>query len=329
MLIILEGPDGAGKTTLADHLANQIMLNDTSIIGIQGSNRALEMPRHQVAVMHKGPPTQHPLDEYEVPLYAYRPGRQQHVICDRWHLGELIYPGFLNRKSLLDESTFWHIEMFLRTRGALLVHVDATDTELTARYLRNGDDLVDLPKIKAIGAAYHDALRVSTLPIVSANHASTAQILARAALEESIAAPLSRFTTYIGPRYPYLLLLGDTRNLKRKRLIDLPPLPLTPAFTTYPASSGHFLWSSLLANVSRDYLANVGVANACDVDDPDLLWETLGGPARVAMGAHAVMRVPQARGVPHPQWVRRFHHDRGAMYAHQLITGTEPKWKST
>src|ERR687897_2440373 len=82
LLVILEGPDGAGKSTLSRELA--------------ASLRAA-YPADSISEFHKGPPHHHPLVEYEQPLFHYRPGTGRHIICDRWHVGEAVYPEVLGR----------------------------------------------------------------------------------------------------------------------------------------------------------------------------------------------------------------------------------------
>src|SRR3982751_3015453 len=124
MLIILEGPDCAGKSTLASKLACEL---------------EKQFPSNTVTLLHKGPPEAHPLDEYEWPLLSYRPQRGQHIICDRWHWGESVYPTVLGRPSLLDDGIRFHIEMMLRSRGAVVVHVSAHDHVLEQCISRRGE----------------------------------------------------------------------------------------------------------------------------------------------------------------------------------------------
>src|SRR5580765_4211415 len=142
MLIIIEGPDGVGKTTLAESLAKELAESGD-----------------EVELLHRGPPKSHPLDEYVLPLLDYVPGLGRHVICDRWHWGEAVYPQVLDRTSLLDDPVFRYIEMFLRSRGALVVRPYASLELLTSRLLVRGDNLIGVDQLEEIRRGY---LRVSS-----------------------------------------------------------------------------------------------------------------------------------------------------------------------
>lgn len=118
MLILLEGTDRSGKTTLAQAIRARIE----------------ELyPNDQIQMLHAGPPQQHPVHEYITPLIHYAPGNQHHVICDRWHIGETVYPSVCQRSTQLTTSLYQEIETFLRSRGALLVHVHAHPDVLLQR----------------------------------------------------------------------------------------------------------------------------------------------------------------------------------------------------
>lgn len=102
MLIIIEGVDRTGKTTLAESLKNR--LNGADLYHCSAPDK------HTTAI-----------DEYVDPLCGYQPGSGRHVIYDRHWLGETVWPGIFGRPSIMTEADQLAIEAFLLTRGALLV----------------------------------------------------------------------------------------------------------------------------------------------------------------------------------------------------------------
>lgn len=90
-MIIVEGPDGAGKTTLARTLADRLGLD----------------------YVHKSAPTQPPIVEYWPP--------RREVVADRWHLGELVYGPLRRGHTDMDRWTFVGIEYALQAWGTVLV----------------------------------------------------------------------------------------------------------------------------------------------------------------------------------------------------------------
>lgn len=78
-ILIVEGADATGKTTFCKRYA--------SIYGARYLHA--EAPEHNDW-----------LDEYVLPLLHDQP-----IICDRWHLGELVWPEAFNRNSLFNNWT--------------------------------------------------------------------------------------------------------------------------------------------------------------------------------------------------------------------------------
>jgi hypothetical protein len=130
-----------------------------------------------------------------------------------------------------------------------------------------------------------------------------------ARVSEAESRDLSMFTTYVGPRWPKILVLGDVRHHVEN--VD----PRAPAFGPYPATSGHYLLTHM------QFMRNVGVANACDIDDWRVMITTLGAPNIVTLGvqAHKKLRDFPHGTAPHPQFIRRFHHRAGEAYG-EIIT---------
>jgi hypothetical protein len=142
---------------------------------------------------------------------------------------------------------------------------------------------------------------------------------------------LNEFTTYLGSSKPHTLLVGDVRHKHDPKTTTSP----FPAFVPFQGTSGHFLLKSLTSLTSRLWLHGVGVANACDVDNIMHLYDALRGPKLVALGKNARAKLIIAglkhSAVPHPQFVRRFHHAKYAEYGWLLYnaaqeTGDYSKW---
>src|SRR5262249_17605856 len=154
-------------------------------------------------------------DEYVLPLLDYRPDYDEHVICDRWHWGEWVYPRVLGRSSLMDEAVFWYVEAFLRSRGAYVVR-PTTALQKIERCLRvPGYHLIKPGQLGGLLAAYRVVGRQSTLRSCTVSPVTDRQlndVIASARVHEDRARALNEYVTYVGPPSPSYLLLGDVRN---------------------------------------------------------------------------------------------------------------------
>jgi hypothetical protein len=311
VLILVEGPDRAGKSTLVAKLASHL--------------RHPAGGSELVRVHHRGPPTAHPIVEYEQSLWTYRPGTGRHVICDRWHLGEVVYPRVLGRESLMDDPAWFHIELFLAARGALLVHVTGDPDQLATRVAIAGPKTSGIePKhVEQITTGFWDAFERSTLSWYQLTGPSTQDdvdaIVDLARRAERATSGLAGFVTYVGSPQPRALVVGDTRG---------DPTSDAPAFVPYRATSGHFLLRSL-----RDEATSLGFVNACDVDDFKTVWDAVDRPPVVALGKNAARNVAReiapVAELPHPQYVRRFQHGLADAYGRAIVdaigkTGRQP-----
>lgn len=326
MLIVVEGPDGVGKSTLVEKLAERLESHGT------------------VHVMKAGPPRDHPLDEYVLPLLGYRPtdGRT-HVICDRWHLGELVYPTVLDRPTRLSTPVFRYVEMFLAGRGAVVVHVTDSPADLERVLRDRGDDLVRPEQAALMVDLFHRAVGESSLPVLAVEARDSSPTIVQSVVSfalrpELVAARTSSFVTYVGAPHPRYLLVGDVRGVRRpgESLDDLARRHgLLPAFLPYENTCGEYLLRAVTSSLPKRgtprRLADVGLVNANDVDNLYGVWSGLGRPFVVPLGRKAEDTVrrtlpPYARtnvfaDVPHPQYWKRFHYSDHERYG-KMITGS-------
>lgn len=117
MLILIEGLDGTGKTTIARRLRDE----------------------NGFELIHKGPPTRPPYEEYTADLCDYEPGEGRNIVCDRWHLGELVYPLARHRSTDMTPDIFDQIDRFLVCKGAFLIYATASLEVIERNLLKRGE----------------------------------------------------------------------------------------------------------------------------------------------------------------------------------------------
>lgn len=338
-LIIVEGSSCSGKTTLAGKIVDRLRRAD---------------PDSHVTYLHCGPPVDHPLDEYVEPLLDYRPGTGRHVVCDRWSIGESVYPVLLDRPTQLTSAVRTYVELFLRSRGAVLVYCAQSYDHARDCALTRGDDRAEVARIHDALELFYGAVTSSLLPFtvedVTGEHETDAEHAV--AVERTIdrvidvadrfdrsARSLVPYVTYVGPSRPSLMLVGDRRGVDG----DPADWGLWPAFAPRPATSGDYLLTTLTSVGLRVpehgvQLGDVGLVNANDVDDVRSCWEALDRPAVVALGRNAertlhAIDVPHG-SVPHPQFFRRFFNSHKSEYARIIINAGQTQrdlggWRPT
>jgi broad-specificity NMP kinase len=118
MITIIEGVDGTGKTTYAKKLAAD----------------------NKLTYLHADKPTQKTwYEEYLNPI------KHQHMVLDRWHLGELVWPTIYGRKSLFDDDTFDLCNWTLSKLGTKLIVLTRNDDDIVNELLDRGEeDQVDI-----------------------------------------------------------------------------------------------------------------------------------------------------------------------------------------
>lgn len=321
VLVLLEGTDCAGKTQFAGRVVDALRAS---------------YPQDLVTYHHAGVPQEHPLEEYVEPLLDYRPGTGRHVVCDRWYLGEVVYPTVIGRASDMTPAVRWYVEAFLRSRGAVQVYCAASYGYLHDCGTARGDDHDELVRIlptqeafqrEVVASAVHWAIEdVTDEGQDASDHRRAAlRTVAFASHHASRTEALNPFATYVGPPRPRLLLVGDRRGTPAH---DLDEFGDWPAFVPTTGTSGRYLLDALTSappTVAAHglTLGDVGLVNANDVDDVHACWDALGRPEVVGLGVEARrtlrrVHVPH-RSAAHPQYVRRFLHHRQDAYVRELL----------
>lgn len=136
MIIVLEGPDLAGKTTIAR-----------------------DYERRGFTYHHQGPLTSSAREAYLEPLDDMATG--YHVL-DRWHLGELVYGPMLRGESKVGPKLLNEIETALDALGAVRLIVTAPLQVIRDRHAQRGDDLLSLEQIERAHAFYDAWLEQDT-----------------------------------------------------------------------------------------------------------------------------------------------------------------------
>lgn len=333
MFIVIEGTDASGKTSLSDAV-----------------KRKLEARQHgfPIQTFHKG----RPLEEtrrWVLQDYVTSMENTDWTSCiamsDRWHWGEITYAPLkrphtnLDGYGLLGKAGWRWTELFLMSRGFAQFWLYQPLNVIQERLSSRGDDFVNVDELETILKQYEFAAGQSCIiekltPEADSldNVDELAQHVISKAIEVSLTASrLSAFPGYIGSPNPKVLLVGDVRNIT-KRYGEETGLPFMPV----DGNSGEYLLNAL----PDDFWKHVGIVNVNDVDGNKIydLWLILGRPNIVALGRLAA-RGLEREGIsndlfttlPHPQYVRRFHHKDQIEYGKAIQMNsqnipTEDRW---
>lgn len=325
MLIVIEGTDASGKTTLVSEIQKQ--LNDLFPNNVEFFHKSKpeEMTRRWV------------LKDYVTSVENFD-WTKKIAVADRWHWGEVTYAPLKRPESssdgygLLGVAGWRWVELFLSSRGASQVWLYQPLEVIQKRLSTRGDDYVSVDELDSILSQYRKAASQTATEFTvfypdenSLNEVPTiaSKIINDAYYHVSKVKYLSQFPWYIGRPDPQVLLVGDTRNIKEKYGEET-KLPFMPV----DGNSGDFLLSAL----PDKFWKTVGIININDkgVSEVDELWHTLGRPKIVALGRLAErglrghgFRDDQYVVLPHPQHVRRFFNSRKLDYGKEIFNQSQ------
>lgn len=113
-VLIVEGADATGKTTFCREYA----------------------AAHNARYLHAEAPTTNDwIDEYVHPISFDRP-----IVCDRWHMGEIIWPTIFERRSLFATfDEYEHCTRMLLGLGASIIVVTRNHDDIVATLKERGE----------------------------------------------------------------------------------------------------------------------------------------------------------------------------------------------
>ncbi|MGB2791309.1 MAG: hypothetical protein WBC29_02030 [Candidatus Moraniibacteriota bacterium] len=259
-IIIVEGVDGSGKTTLVNELSQHAP--DNTII------------------THCGPLKKHPLHEYLRPLEQL--GSDDVFIADRWHVGEMVYGPLYRGVSRLTPEMMAYIEGFLASRAATRLAMTTPYAEVKRRLESRGEDFLQAQHLRLVCDFYEDYADRTD------GWVGVQEYDAQRLLLDAPSAPLHAKSSYVGPlEAASVLFVGEERVHRRPNEIG----HLNP-FVPYVGSPGHQLISSII----KSGITSWGIM---DVNDPDLftVWKSLDFPDVIALGDIAA-RLAGEQGIP-------------------------------
>ena len=194
MFIVFEGPDGVGKTTLAE-----------DVLDVVGG-----------VITHFGPPKQHAWAEYGAPLgeikttfdepYGEREPGSRCCLFDRYHWGELVYGPLFRGATELGTDGFHSINRAIANLGGLLVLVTAPVDVKMARLAERGDEETE----------YEDPSKQSQI------HAAFDQLFTQARQQDGVEPHLLRIDTSRTDRREntYMVIEAAAKAYIRRRHAD-------------------------------------------------------------------------------------------------------------
>jgi len=137
MIIILEGENKTGKTTLANYIKENFDFDYIKCSQPKGN----------------------PFDEYNNILDNIK----EHTIIDRFHWGELVYGPIYRGKSGISESQFNELEKKIEDLGAIIIYCYDNANNIKKRFIEEKEEFATTNNIEKVLKLYNEVYKISIL----------------------------------------------------------------------------------------------------------------------------------------------------------------------
>lgn len=269
MIIVLEGCDCAGKTTLAKHLCREL----------------------QAEYVHFSKPKGKAGHEYM--YFLCQANINKNYVVDRFMLGEQVYGPLFRGKSTINQEEQFYIEHKMKAMGCVLFWCDPGLAEIMKNIKIRGDDHVKVKDCKKIRNQYIKVLQQTTLPVNRYNYTTMSYVnvllIAKKVMQNTVVSPKVVGNTTA----PAVLFVGDELNKKM------------PFRSVFYSTSGMFLMRTIMElKLTSFCVCNSKGFGSLSIDEIHHL-----GPRNVVcLGENARERLGKdASFVVHPQFAKRFY----------------------
>ncbi len=294
MIVILEGPDGAGKTSLAQEIA--------AIIDAE--------------IHHEGPPQTEELLQHYATLLDDAFRTQEDVVFDRLHLGEAVYGPLMRGRSRIDELGMELLVKQIKTVGAVTVYCwppfDRAFYNWKARH--KTEYVPDENIYRRVYDAYHTLMQLYPPDFFWDYTKDSEPDLLQKIFNQL---PVPYLPGYLGPSNPKVVFVGETAN---HPTLDLP-------FFSQDNSSQYFYKGMYAAGWRMSEFGAINAqrpGNVLRMDLKDIL-EKLRPAVICCLGQRAEKELQKANvrfgeivRIPHPAYWKRFHARESDAYVYWL-----------
>lgn len=289
MIIILDGLDKCGKSTLARKLAS----------------------KYKAKLIHvSAPKTTTPFNEYVSLINSLDPNSS--YVFDRLYLGECAYGEVYRKKNGLTAVQQYYLELMLLKFNPMLIYCWLDYNELTWNFHKDKEKTTKLTDVPRLDRLFRTAFNRSILPKTTFCYNLDKEPI------QGKGKTLKLGFSYLGHPNPDVLFVGDEPNYRRHLINNIP-------YSVFNSTSGFFLIEALGCCQKTFGVVNskeghwlLGPRDIEEINPNNIVCLGLNSLKRIS---RLKLKVKLAN---HPQFAKRFYgKDALRIYANELKCGGE------